>query len=103
VTEQDYDEIIAPMLLEVAKKVNELNGNIVARVEWEPGEGGITLDGDMKNAGIAQYMTFLAAMSKGNIDSMLINLIKEKDVSQSVFLHTHNRPSPTTNRGGDNK
>ena len=90
-TEQEYDDIIAPMLLEVAKKVKELDGNIVARVEWEPGEGGTTAHGDMKNASCAQFMTYLAVKCNGNIDAMLITLCRERDVSQSVFLHQHNK------------
>lgn len=90
-TEQEYDEIIAPMLLDVAKKVKELDGNIVARVEWAPDQAAITADGNMKTAGIAQYMTYVAAMSRGNIDGMLLALIRDKDVSQSIFLHSHNK------------
>src|SRR5690554_1481194 len=53
-TEQEYDEIIAPMLLEVARKVSELGMSLIARVEWEPGESGITQIGDLNSIG--QFM-----------------------------------------------
>lgn len=88
-TEQQYDEIIAPMLLEVAKKCEELGVSLIARVEWEPGESGITQIGDFNSIG--QYLTLIAAHSHGNIDSLCLNLIKNRDVSQSIFLHSYNK------------
>lgn len=92
-TEQEYDEIIAPMLLEVAKKAKELGMSLVARVEWEPGESGITQIGDLSSIG--QLLTHAAAHSHGNIDALCLHLIKTCNVEQSMFLHNHNRrPSP---------
>jgi hypothetical protein len=90
-TEQEYDEIIAPMLAEVARKVSELGMNLIARVEWEPGESGITQIGDLSSIG--QFMTHAAAHSHGNIDKMCLHLIKHRNVDQSMFLHSHNQVS----------
>lgn len=88
-TEQEYDDIIAPMLAAVAEKAKELGMNMIARVEWEPGESGITQTGDMAKS-FGQIMTRTAALSHGNIDKMLLHLTKNYDVSQSIFLHTYN-------------
>jgi hypothetical protein len=90
-TEQEYDDLIAPKLAEIAGMVKDMGGSLVCRVEWEPGESGITQIGPMTSAG--QWMTQHAAHAHGNIDAMLINLIKRHDVSQSMFLHTYNKPA----------
>jgi hypothetical protein len=83
-TEAEYDEIIAPMLAEVAEKCRELGMSIVARVEWEPGETGITQLGIGPESGIGQKMTQLAAHSHGNFDLFCIEAIKRFDVSQTI-------------------
>lgn len=83
-TEEQYDDVIAPMLADVAAKCKELGMSLVARVEWEPNESGITLIGECK--GIGQILTRYAALSRGNIDSVCLALLKNHDVSQSVFL-----------------
>lgn len=89
-TEQEYDEIIAPLLLDVAKKAKELGMSLIARVEWEPGESGITQIGDLSSIG--QLLTHAAAHSHGNVDTLCLHLIKNCDVSHSMFLYSHNRP-----------
>lgn len=93
-TETEYDEILAPMLLEVAKKASELGMSLIARVEWEPGESGITQIGDLSSIG--QYMTQIAAHSHGNIDKMLLTMVKSRDVSRSMFLHPYNKNNDDT-------
>jgi hypothetical protein len=86
-TEKEYDDIIAPLLAEVATKAAELGMSLIARVEWEPGESGITQIGPM-NA-IGQKMTQYAAHSHGNIDKMILSLQRAGvDFSQSIYLHT---------------
>lgn len=91
-TEQEYDDIIAPMLMDVVNKMKELGGgcSLVAKVEWEKGETGSTYYGDFSKVGITQYMAFMAARCDGNIDEMLMALIKDKDVSASMFLAKYN-------------
>lgn len=94
-TEQEYDEIIAPMLADIAKKADELGMSLLARVEWQPGESGITQIGPMDSIG--QKMTQYAAHSHGNIDKMLLSLVRSGvDCSQSLFLHRYASPSQKT-------
>lgn len=89
-TEQEYDDIIAPMLLEVAKKADALGMSLIARVEWEPGESGITQIGSMDSIG--QRVTRLAAHCHGNIDAMLLGLLRSGvDCSASIFLHRYTK------------
>lgn len=88
-TEQEYDDIIAPMLKDVALKCKELGMSLVARVEWEPGESGITQMEPCSSIG--QKLTYYAAHSHGNIDKMCLSLIKSEDVSQSIFLNEMSR------------
>ena len=84
-TEQQYDEIIAPMLLAVAEKCKELGMVIVARVEWEPGECGITQIGNQEQSG-AQMLAHLACHSQGNIDRLCLTLAKKPGADGSIFL-----------------
>jgi len=83
-TEQEYDDIIAPMLADVAKRCQELGMNLIARVEWEPGESGITKIGIGSDAGIGQKLTELAAHSHGNLDTIVIEAIRRYDCSQTI-------------------
>lgn len=87
-TEQEYDEIIAPMLLAVAEKAKELGMTLVARAEWEPGAGGTTTAGDLTKS-MPMIMTRAASFASGNIDAMLIHMVKHYDVSASMFLHSY--------------
>ncbi|MUO85555.1 hypothetical protein [Agrobacterium vitis] len=85
-TEQEYDDIIAPMLADVARKAAELGMSLIARVEWDPGESGITQIGPMDQS-IGQRMTQFAAHSHGNIDKMLLSMQRAGiDFSQSIIL-----------------
>lgn len=89
-SEQQYDDIIAPMLADVALKAKELGMSFVARVEWEPGESGITQIGPMDSIG--QRITSYAARCNGNIDAMLLGLLKSGvDCSASMFLASYNK------------
>lgn len=83
-TETEYDEIIAPMLAEVAAKCKELGMSIIARVEWEPDEAGITQIGIGPETGIGQKLTQLAAHSRGNLDLLCMEAVKRFDVSQTI-------------------
>ena len=88
-TEKEYDEIIEPMLLDVANKCKELGMSIIARVEWEPGESGITQVEPKFSAG--QKLVFYAAHSQGNVDKMCLSLQKNEDCRQSIFLNKGGR------------
>jgi hypothetical protein len=86
-TEQEYDDIIAPILADVAEKAAELGMTLVARVEWEPGEAGITQIGP-QDISIGQRMAWFAVHSNGNIDKMLLSMQRAGiDFSQSIYLH----------------
>lgn len=88
-TEQQYDEIVAPLLAEVAKKAGELGMSLIARCEWEPGEAGITRMGDPKSS-VAQALAWYAAHARGNVDLVGIMMLKEFDCSASMFLAKYN-------------
>lgn len=84
-TEKEYDEFIGPMLTDLAKKASDLGMSFVARVEWAPDEGETTHAGRVTSA--TQVLTQYAALSRGNVDAMLLHLIKSGvDCSQSAFL-----------------
>lgn len=87
-TEQEYHDIIAPLLAHVAEKAAELGMTLVARVEWKPGEAGITQIGP-QDISIGQRMAWFAVHSQGNIDKMLLSMQRAGiDFSQSLYLHT---------------
>ncbi len=83
--EKRYDEIIAPKLAKIADQCKELGMVMVARVEWEPGEAGITQIGDNKWSG-DQLLAWYAAHARGNIDVLCMNLSKEKGAENSIVL-----------------
>lgn len=58
---------------------------MVAIVEWEPGESGITQIGDNKWSG-GQMLAWYAAHARGNVDSLCMNLLKENGAQESIFL-----------------
>lgn len=71
-TEQEYDEQIAPMLAKVAEKVSAMGGSMVARVEWAKDEAGITHIGITEKSVVGQQLTDLAALCRGNFDLLCI-------------------------------
>jgi hypothetical protein len=84
-TEKEYDEIIAPMLADVANRCKGLGMNMVARVEWQPDQVGITQIGIDEGAGFGQKMAQLACHSRGNLDLFLIECGKRFDLSQTLY------------------
>lgn len=85
-TEEEYDTEIAPMLADVAARCKELGMSIVARVEWAPDEAGITRIGVGPGSGIGQVMTHYAAMSRGNLDAMVMGMRRNGiDMSQTII------------------
>ena len=87
-TEQEYDDVVAPMLAGVAALCKNLGMALVARVEWaDSGEPhcGITQFGN-DDASVSQRLTQLAAHCGGNFDLLCIEAKKRFDTSQSVFL-----------------
>jgi hypothetical protein len=75
------------MLADVAKQAADLGMSLIARVEWVPGESGITQIGPMTSIG--QLMTQYAAHSHGNIDKMILSMQRAGiDMSQSICLRS---------------
>ena len=83
-TEQEYDEIVAPMLALVAERCQELGMSMITRVEWEPGESGITKIGIGAESGIGQKLAELAVHSHGNLDTLVIEALKRFDCSKTI-------------------
>lgn len=84
--EETYDAEIAPALLAVAKRCQELGFPMVASVEWEPGENGRTEfcpptneTGDLPRPSAKQLLVHYAARCNGNIDSMLMAVLKDAE------------------------
>ena len=94
-TEQEYDDIIAPMLAAVAEQCRELGMSIIARVEWEPGEVGITKIGIGPDSGIGQKLAEIAVHAHGNLDSIVIEAVRRYDCSQTIV---GNMMKPLTKR-----
>ena len=87
-TEEEYDEIIAPMLADVATRCVELGMSLVARVEWRPGHAGITNIGVGPDSGVPQRMAAYAALSQGNLDNMVISMKRDGiDLSATLVGH----------------
>lgn len=82
-TEEQYDEIIAPMLLEVVTKCRELGMTMVARVEWESDLGGIT-QYVPDDASVTMKLAQLAAHSNGNFDLLTMEARKRFDMSHTI-------------------
>lgn len=95
-TEAEYDEIIAPMLAEVGRKCEQLGMSIVARVEWDGYDAGITAANVSRDRSVAQQLTHIAALTRGNIDALCIEAVKRFDCSQSVVLHQFAKPHSAT-------
>lgn len=97
-TEQQYDEIVAPLLAEAAKKAGKLGMSLIARCEWAPGEYGLTRIGDPKSSA-AQYLAWCAAHAKGNFDAVGMAMLREYDCSASVLLTKYNHITGTGEQG----
>ncbi len=81
--EETYDAEIAPDLMRLAKRCQELGFCMAASVEWEPGETGRTeahppwgVDG-LPSA--KQRLVHYAARCNGNIDSFLMAVMRDAD------------------------
>jgi hypothetical protein len=71
VSEQYYDEHVAPKLLALAKDCEARGFSLVAVCEWSPHEGGTTAT-IAAGAGIGIRLTHAMAQAKGNVDSFMI-------------------------------
>jgi len=97
-SEQEYDEEIAPLLLKAAKRCEELGYPIVAVVEYGGGERGETRFVP-EEATLAMRMLSMLAGSGNNIDLFLINLLRHCNkngisLHESMFLAKHSSVTP---------
>lgn len=89
--EEIYDTEIAPALLKLCQRCQELKMSFIACVEFDPENGGVgRTDFQMPDSEIsaAQRLTHWAARSRGNIDKLLIAVMRhaEKNGHSSVYL-----------------
>lgn len=80
--EEIYDAEIAPELLKLMKRCEELGFAFVANVEWEVGETGRTefcpaTDATGTRPSAKQLLVHYAARCHGNIDAMLMAVVKD--------------------------
>jgi hypothetical protein len=92
--EEIYDAEIAPALLKISQRCQELGFAMVASVEWEVGENGRTefcpkTDGSTPRPSAKQLLVHYAARCHGNIDAMLMAVMRdaEKYGHTSAYLH----------------
>lgn len=85
-TEKQYDDEIAPLLMEAGKRCKALGISLVARVEWAPDEYGIT-QFQTEDASIGQRLALLAAHAKGNFDGLCIAAVKSFGPGNSIYLN----------------
>lgn len=88
--EKAYDEEIAPALLALGKRCEELGMPFLAVAEYAPGEIGRT-EASPAGVGLSFRIIQYAARSTPNFDSLAINLIRychenKIDTSSSMFL-----------------
>ncbi|HEX8177831.1 MAG TPA: hypothetical protein VF543_22270 [Pyrinomonadaceae bacterium] len=70
-----YDNEIAPQLLAIAKRCEELGMPFVASVEYETGETGRT-EAQAQNASPKQLVIHWAARCNGNVDALFMAIDK---------------------------
>jgi hypothetical protein len=83
-----YDAEVAPALLTIGKKCQDNGLSFIAVAEWAPGETGRT--GCLaEGAGVGIRITELAAQAAGNVDSLILALMKygREHGHNSMCLH----------------
>ena len=85
--EQYYDAHIAPKLLEISKDCRTHGISLIAQCEWEPGETGRTAN-IQAEAGVGILIAHAAMQAHGNVDSLLMAVIKyaQDHGHNSVYL-----------------
>ncbi len=75
VSEEYYDEEIAPALRDVASKCEAWGMSIVAMVEWEPGETGSTR-ALAAGRGFGMELVQAAVSAQGNVDALVFAIMR---------------------------
>lgn len=99
-SEQVYDEQIAPKLLELAKICRDNGMPFLATVEYAPGDFGTTADLPAEaDRSLPMDWSYVAARSRGNADSLIMHLMRQAHERghASVLLQTLGvPPAPAT-------
>lgn len=82
-SEEIYDMQIAPLLMEAGKIAEEFGMNLMAVVEYAPGEIGRT-EFFKPDAHLHFKMAAWAARAKGNVDALIFQLV------EYALKHGHN-------------
>lgn len=87
-SEAIYDEQIAPALLELLKICAANGMQMIASVEYEPGESGTSIQFDGKQS-LPMDLGRAALMSHGNVDSLFMSIIRHarEHGHSSFYLH----------------
>lgn len=96
--EKAYDDEIAPALLAIGKRCEEIGMPFLAVAEWAPGQIGRT-EASPAGTGLAFRVIQMAARSTPNFDSLAINLLRychanNIDTSESMFLSRFSKETP---------
>lgn len=83
-SEEVYDLEIAPVLMSIAEQCKAMGISFVASVEYEPGKIATTVGG--KPQGVEQDLVRHAAACNGNVDGMLIALVRKYGPGNSIYL-----------------
>ena len=70
-----YDEVLAPVLADLAKQAEEAGLSFIAVVEWAPEETGLTAT-IQKGAGWGVRLAYAAAQCGNNIDLLIMNILR---------------------------
>jgi hypothetical protein len=78
VSEQFYDDVIAPKLMEIMRLCHDHGMPIVATVEYEPGACGTSADLPANpSRSLPMDWAYVAARSQGNADSLIGYLVSQ--------------------------
>lgn len=99
-SEQVYDEIVAPMLLEVLKVCHEHGMPITATVEYATGEYGTSADFPADRS-LPVDWAYVAARSNGNADVLIGHLVSQAEARGhgSVYLKQLGVPTVPARKG----
>jgi nicotinamidase-related amidase len=101
-SEQFYDDVIAPKLLEVMNLCREHGMPFVATVEYAPGEYGTSADLPAEeDRSLPMDWAYAAARSNGNGDALIMRMIRqaEKRGHGSVYMMQLGVPLTPSGKG----
>jgi hypothetical protein len=91
-TEQFYDDVIAPQLAALAKLCAEQGASFVACVGFDGTLAETTLLAEDPSPAVD--LVYRSIKAVGNIDALIMGAIKRKQVRNSIFLARYLEPEP---------